>query len=82
MPNRLVTVGYFFISGFEAVADNLAHLRKVRILVGRTDRHILEEVASGLQQAPALYARIESEGMFDAVIAMASRSTSGTLRLY
>ena len=63
MPNRLVTVGYFFMSGFEAVADNLAHLRKVHILVGRTDRHILEEVASELQQAPALYARIESEGM-------------------
>ena len=48
---------------FEAVADNLAHLRKVRILVCRTDRHVLEEVASELQQAPALYARIESEGM-------------------
>ena len=58
-----IAVGYFFMSGFEAVADSLAHLRKVRILVGRTDRHILEEVASGLQQAPALHARIESEGM-------------------
>ena len=58
-----IAVGYFFMSGFEAVADSLAHLRKVRILVGRTDRHILEEVASGLQQAPALQARIESEGM-------------------
>ena len=58
-----IAVGYFFMSGFEAVADSLAHLRKVRILVGRTDRHILEEVASGLQQAPALHARIESEGV-------------------
>ena len=58
-----IAVGYFFMSGFEAVADSLKHLQKVRILVGRTDRHILEEVASGLQQAHALYARIESEGM-------------------
>ena len=58
-----IAVGYFFMSGFEAVADSLKHLQKVRILVGRTDRHVLEEVASGLQQAPALYARIEHEGM-------------------
>ena len=58
-----IAVGYFFMSGFEAVADSLKRLQKVRILVGRTDRHILEEVASGLQQAPALHARIESEGM-------------------
>ena len=58
-----IAVGYFFMSGFEAVADSLKHLQKVRILVGRTDRHVLEEVASGLQQAHALYARIESEGM-------------------
>ena len=58
-----IAVGYFFMSGFEAVADSLKRLQKVRILVGRADRHILEEVASGLQQAPALHARIESEGM-------------------
>ena len=31
-----IAVGYFFISGFEAVAQDLAQLDKVRILAGRT----------------------------------------------
>ena len=49
-----IAAGYFFISGFEAVADDLDRLDKVRILVGRPDRRVLEEVAAGLQQAEAL----------------------------
>ncbi len=52
-----IAVGFFFISGFEAVADDLARLDRVRILVGRTDRNVFEEVAAGLQQADALRAR-------------------------
>ncbi len=56
-----IAVGYFFMSGFEAVAEDLSKLLKVRILVGRTDQHVLEEVAAGLQQAPALRARIETD---------------------
>ena len=58
-----IAVGYFFISGFEAVADDLARLDKVRILVGRTDRQILEEVALGLQQTQALKAQIEADSL-------------------
>ena len=58
-----IAVGYFFISGFEAVAEDLARLDKVRILVGRTDRHVLEEVALGLQQTQALDARIKADSL-------------------
>lgn len=56
-----IAVGYFFISGFDQLADRLSKLGKVRILVGRTDRQVIEEVAAGLQQAPALRARLEQE---------------------
>ena len=42
-----IAVGYFFMSGFEAVAQELSPLKEIRILVGRTDRHVLEEVAAG-----------------------------------
>ena len=56
-----IAVGYFFMSGFEAVAEDLSKLLKVRILVGRTDQQVLEEVAAGLQQAPALRARLEAD---------------------
>ena len=53
-----IAVGYFFVSGFGAVADELARLGKIRILVGRTDRETLEAVALGLQQQDALQARL------------------------
>ena len=56
-----IAVGYFFISGFEAVAEDLGKLEKVRILVGRTDRRVVEEVAVGLQQTQALQARLEAD---------------------
>ncbi len=56
-----IAVGYFFMNGFNEVADELGGLQKVRILVGRTDRQVLEEGARGLQQAPALKRRLEEE---------------------
>ena len=52
-----IAVGYFFMSGFDAVAEDLEGLDRVRILVGRTDRQIFEEVALGLQQSDALAAQ-------------------------
>jgi phosphatidylserine/phosphatidylglycerophosphate/cardiolipin synthase-like enzyme len=58
-----IAVGYFFIGGFGAVADDLARLNKVRILVGRTDRQVVEEVALGLQQHQALRARLDADAL-------------------
>lgn len=58
-----IAVGYFFMSGFEAIADDLERLGKVRILVGRTDRQVLEEVALGLQQHQALRARLDADAL-------------------
>ncbi|MDP9378754.1 MAG: phospholipase D-like domain-containing protein [Chloroflexota bacterium] len=57
-----IAVGYLFVSGFNEVAEEIAGLEKVRILVGRTDRPTLEEVARGLQQAEALRARLDGDG--------------------
>ena len=56
-----IAVGYFFVSGFGTVADELSRLGKVRILVGRTDRQTLEAVALGLQQQDALRARLNAD---------------------
>ena len=58
-----IAVGYFFIGGFEEVARDLARLDKIRILVGRTDGQVLEEVAAGLQQAEALQAKLSADGI-------------------
>lgn len=58
-----IAVGYFFISGFEEVAQDLAKLDKIRVLVGRTDRQVLEQVAAGLQQAEPLQARLSADSI-------------------
>ena len=58
-----IAVGYLFIGGFGAVSDDLARLDNVRILVGRTDRQVLEEVALGLQQNQALRARLDADAL-------------------
>lgn len=56
-----IAVGYFFVSGFNAVADELTRLGRVRLLVGRTDRQTVEEIAAAVQQAEALRRRIEAD---------------------
>ncbi len=58
-----IAVGYLFIDGLEAVADDLARLDSVRVLVGRTDRRVVEEVALGLQQRQALKARLYADSL-------------------
>ena len=65
-----IAVGYFFISGFEQIADELSQLKQVRFLVGRTDRQVLEEVAAGLQQQAPLQAHLNA----DATIRRSGRS--------
>ncbi len=56
-----IAVGYFFISGFAEVADEISRLSKTRILVGRPDRPTLEAVAAGLHQARPLQAQLEAD---------------------
>ena len=58
-----IAVGYFFMSGFQQVAEDVAGLDKVRILVGRTDREVLDQVALGLQQTQALRARLDADSL-------------------
>ncbi|MCY3887952.1 MAG: phospholipase D-like domain-containing protein [Chloroflexi bacterium] len=58
-----IAVGYFFMSGFGAVSEELSRLDRVRILVGRADRPVLEAVAAGLQQPGALRARLDADSL-------------------
>ena len=55
-----IAVGYFFISGFSAVSEELMRLKKTRILVGRTDRPTLEAVAASLNQTRPIQAHLDS----------------------
>ena len=56
-----IAVGYFFLSGFDAVAEPLSQVKRIRILVGRTDKHVFEEVAAALQQAEAIRAQAAND---------------------
>lgn len=44
-------VGYFFASGFEAIADRLEHVGELRLLIGNvTNRETLEQLAEGYRR--------------------------------
>jgi hypothetical protein len=57
-------VGYFFLSGLEAVADQLANVRELRLLIGNTSsretiEQIAEATAASVGQAAALLDQTE-----------------------
>jgi hypothetical protein len=56
-----IAVGYFFVSGFAEVVDEISKLSKTRTLVGRLDRPTLQAVAAGLHQARPLEAQLEAD---------------------
>ncbi len=44
-------VGYFFLSGLEAIADQLANVRELRLLIGNTsNRETIEQIAEGYRR--------------------------------
>ena len=43
-----IAVGYLFMSGFTAVAHELSGLAHIRILVGRTDRVVLDDITAAI----------------------------------
>lgn len=44
-------VGYFFLSGFTAIADRLINIKELRLLIGNTtNRETIEQIAQGYRQ--------------------------------
>ena len=57
-------VGYFFLSGFKAIADQLATVQELRLLIGNTnDRATIEQLAGGHASREAIIAH-QREGEF------------------
>lgn len=57
-------VGYFFLSGFKAIADQLATVQELRLLIGNTsDRATIEQLAEGHASREAIIAH-QREGEF------------------
>jgi len=44
-------VGYFFLSGLEAIQDKLSHVKKLRLLIGNTtNRETIEQISEGYKR--------------------------------
>ncbi len=55
-------VGYFFLSGFTAIADKLPHIKHLRLLIGNTtNRQTIEQIAQGYQQVELIKDRLEAQ---------------------
>ena len=55
-------VGYFFLSGFTAIADRLTNIKELRLLIGNTtNRETIEQIAQGYRQLELIADRVEAQ---------------------
>lgn len=55
-------VGYFFLSGLEVVADVLANVQELRLLIGNTSsRETIEQIAEGYRRLDQITGAVEAE---------------------
>jgi len=55
-------VGYFFLSGFTAIAERLASIKELRLLIGNTsNRETIEQIAQGYRRLELIGDKIEAQ---------------------
>lgn len=55
-------VGYFFVSGFAGLADSLARVKEVRLLIGNTtNRETIEQIAEGYSHLDPVREELEKQ---------------------
>lgn len=55
-------VGYFFLSGFTAIAERLNNIKELRLLIGNTtNRETIEQIAQGYRQLELIADKVESQ---------------------
>lgn len=55
-------IGYFFLSGLEAIADKLDGVRELRLLIGNTtNRETLEQIAEGYRRLDLVNEAVEAQ---------------------
>ncbi|MHB8630211.1 MAG: phospholipase D-like domain-containing protein [Aggregatilineales bacterium] len=75
------TVGYFFLSGFKAIATEIAGLNKLRLLIGNTtNRETLEQIVEGYGRLDHAQRRAKAERMNAASRAQIHEETARTAR--
>lgn len=72
-------VGYFFLSGFEAITDALAGMEHVQLLIGSvTNRRTIEELALGYRRRELVEEKLRQERFTD--VGRAIDETAGAIR--
>ncbi|NJM22970.1 MAG: helicase [Richelia sp. SM1_7_0] len=55
-------VGYFFLSGFTAIAERLKNIKELRLLIGNTsNRETIEQIAQGYRRLELIEDKIEAQ---------------------
>ncbi|BAZ70811.1 hypothetical protein NIES4106_56080 (plasmid) [Fischerella sp. NIES-4106] len=55
-------VGYFFLSGFTAIAERLTNIKELRLLIGNTsNRETIEQIAQGYRRLELIADKIEAQ---------------------
>ncbi|MFH7030638.1 MAG: helicase-related protein [Heteroscytonema crispum UTEX LB 1556] len=55
-------VGYFFLSGFTAIAERLTNIKELRLLIGNTSNHeTIEQIAQGYRRLELIEDKIEAQ---------------------
>jgi superfamily II DNA/RNA helicase/HKD family nuclease len=55
-------VGYFFLSGFTAIAERLNNIKELRLLIGNTsNRETIEQIAQGYRRLELIEDKIEAQ---------------------
>lgn len=75
-------VGYFFLSGLEAIQEKLGTVKSLRLLIGNTtNRETIEQISEGYKRLELVEAAEEREKFLKkAEIKQRSESTAGNLR--
>ena len=74
-------VGYFFLSGFQAIAEHIPHLDQLRLLIGNvTNRQTIEQLAEGTHHLATLQRAVRRERMASAQAPLIRAETADSIQ--
>ncbi|MGA9351814.1 MAG: helicase-related protein [Anaerolineae bacterium] len=74
-------VGYFFLSGFQAIAEHIPHLDQLRLLIGNvTNRQTIEQLAESYHHLATLQRAVRREWMASAQAPLIRAETADSIQ--
>jgi len=74
-------VGYFFLSGFQAIAEHIPHLDRLRLLIGNvTNRQAIEQLAEGYHHLATVQRAVRRQRMAGAQASRIRTETAASIQ--